>query len=105
MVSIGTSATRLTIVLHFTVTHLRTYPCTVFLSGMLKINSPECTDVATLISLWRHECTRVLADRFTDLKDVAWFNHRVGVNVKEDLGMEVSHFLPSFCLIRITHLT
>jgi dynein heavy chain len=59
---------------------------------MLRITSSECTSVATLISLWRHECTRVLADRFTDLKDVAWFNHRVGTNVKEDLGSEVNTF-------------
>jgi dynein heavy chain len=45
--------------------------------GMLKINPTECQDVNTVLSLWRHECTRVLADRFTDLKDVAWWDQRI----------------------------
>lgn len=54
--------------------------------GMLKICPEECTDQRTVLSLWRHECTRVIADRFTEHKDVAWFNNRIASNVNEDLG-------------------
>ena len=45
--------------------------------GMLVVAAPECQDVATILSLWRHECTRVLADRFTEHKDVKWFQQRI----------------------------
>jgi dynein heavy chain len=58
--------------------------------GMVKIAPTECVDVATVISLWRHEVTRVLSDRFTELKDVAWFAQRCSQNVREDLGTEVA---------------
>lgn len=32
--------------------------------GMLKIKGDECSDVRTMLGLWKHECTRVIADRF-----------------------------------------
>jgi len=54
--------------------------------GMLRISPEECQTTATLMSLWRHECTRVIADRFTEHKDVNWFNARIGQTAKEDLG-------------------
>ncbi len=31
--------------------------------GMLKIAGEECPDAAMLLALWKHECTRVIADR------------------------------------------
>lgn len=31
--------------------------------GMLKIKSEECRSAEMLIALWKHECTRVIADR------------------------------------------
>jgi len=58
--------------------------------GMLVIKGEECPDVGTLLSLWRHECTRVIADRFTELKDVKWFQNRVDSNIHEELGPEVA---------------
>ena len=52
--------------------------------GMLVIKAPECTDIKTTIGLWRHECTRVIADRFTELKDVKWFQNRIDANFAEE---------------------
>ena len=31
--------------------------------GMLNIVRADCPDEETLIALWQHECTRVIADR------------------------------------------
>lgn len=31
--------------------------------GMLKIKGDECSDITTMLGLWKHECTRVIADR------------------------------------------
>ena len=32
--------------------------------GMLKIKGEECTDRQMIMLLWKHECTRVIADRY-----------------------------------------
>ena len=58
--------------------------------GMLVIKSEECQDIKTIINLWRHECTRVIADRFTELKDCKWFQNRIDSNVNEELGEAVA---------------
>lgn len=34
--------------------------------GMLHIEAPQCTSPETVVALWSHECTRVIADRFTN---------------------------------------
>lgn len=34
--------------------------------GMLHIEAAQCTQANTVIALWSHECSRVIADRFTD---------------------------------------
>ena len=36
--------------------------------GMLHVRAEECRTVSGLIALWIHECTRVIADRFTNEK-------------------------------------
>ena len=45
--------------------------------GILNIKANECPDAKMMVALWKHECTRVISDRFTELKDVKWFNGRV----------------------------
>ena len=52
--------------------------------GMLVVKSDECKTVGDILSLWRHECTRVIADRFTELKDVKWFQSRIEANLLEE---------------------
>ena len=34
--------------------------------GMLHVEAAQCTTPDTVVALWSHECTRVIADRFTD---------------------------------------
>jgi dynein heavy chain len=41
--------------------------------GILHVSAPECTTIDLAISLWSHECTRVIADRFTNEQDCQWF--------------------------------
>ncbi|XP_052061669.1 dynein axonemal heavy chain 8-like [Mytilus californianus] len=58
--------------------------------GMLNIQGNECKDEATMMGLWKHECTRAIADRFTNFEDKNWFeNAQKGViknNISEDLA-------------------
>lgn len=58
--------------------------------GMLNIASPECGDKKMVLSLWKHECTRVIADRFTNERDRAWFEKAVTRVVLENLGQAVA---------------
>lgn len=41
--------------------------------GMLTVLSKECQTINKLLKLWRHECTRVISDRFTNQNDRDWF--------------------------------
>eukprot|EP00079_Xenopus_tropicalis_P026874 XP_012820905.1 PREDICTED: dynein heavy chain 5, axonemal [Xenopus tropicalis] len=42
--------------------------------GMLNSTSEVIKDTTVLIKLWKHECKRVIADRFTTAEDVDWFD-------------------------------
>ncbi|CAI9729037.1 dynein heavy chain 5, axonemal-like [Octopus vulgaris] len=43
-----------------------------------------------LISLWTHECTRVLADRFTEIQDKTWFEGIFQQVVEEECGLALA---------------
>uniref|UniRef100_A0A8D0G5C6 Dynein axonemal heavy chain 8 n=1 Tax=Sphenodon punctatus TaxID=8508 RepID=A0A8D0G5C6_SPHPU len=51
--------------------------------GMLTIKSDECRDVPTLMALFKHECNRVIADRFVCAEDEAWFDKTFSRAVEE----------------------
>jgi dynein heavy chain len=41
--------------------------------GMLNTTNEVITNAGIMMSLWKHECTRVIADRFTEMNDKEWF--------------------------------
>lgn len=41
-----------------------------------------------LLRLWKHECKRVIADRFTTSGDVTWFDKALVSLVEEEFGGE-----------------
>ncbi|KAK5862597.1 hypothetical protein PBY51_017975 [Eleginops maclovinus] len=56
--------------------------------GMLNTNSEVVNSVQVLLALWRHESSRVIADRFTMPEDVEWFDQALAELVKEELVEE-----------------
>uniref|UniRef100_A0A673YAG8 Dynein axonemal heavy chain 5 n=1 Tax=Salmo trutta TaxID=8032 RepID=A0A673YAG8_SALTR len=56
--------------------------------GMLNPNAELVNSLTVLLQLWKHECKRVIADRFTMPEDVAWFDRALAKLVEEELGEE-----------------
>lgn len=42
-----------------------------------------------MMLLWKHECTRVFADRFTTVEDHAWFEKELLKIVDEEFGPQL----------------
>ena len=53
--------------------------------GMLNSSTDGVTTVKSIINLWKHECTRVIADRFANYEDKAWFEKALCILVEENL--------------------
>ncbi|XP_066479011.1 dynein axonemal heavy chain 5 [Tiliqua scincoides] len=54
--------------------------------GMLNTISEVISEPSVLIKLWKHECKRVIADRFTTLDDVDWFDLALAKLVEGEFG-------------------
>lgn len=58
--------------------------------GMLKVAGEECQDELMVLLLWKHECTRVIADRFINATDKMWFEEHLKKMVKEQVSENFS---------------
>nr|XP_044988409.1 dynein axonemal heavy chain 5 [Jaculus jaculus] len=56
--------------------------------GMLNTTSEVIREPDELLRLWKHECKRVIADRFIVSEDVTWFDKALVRLVEEELGEE-----------------
>ncbi|XP_066267666.1 dynein axonemal heavy chain 5-like [Branchiostoma lanceolatum] len=54
--------------------------------GMLTVTSEINPNNDLIMRLWKHECTRVIADRFTNHPDKEWFETMVFKIAEEDMG-------------------
>ncbi|KAJ8315371.1 LOW QUALITY PROTEIN: hypothetical protein KUTeg_007521 [Tegillarca granosa] len=54
--------------------------------GILTVISEVMTGTDVLMSLWKHECYRVIADRFTELSDKDWFENTIKKVAEEVCG-------------------
>ena len=54
------------------------------------VESEVVSDQRTLLNLWKHECTRVISDRFISPADKEWFEKAVHIVAEEDLGAELA---------------
>ena len=55
---------------------------------MLTVTSEVMTDKKVLLNLWKHECSRVIADRFTNQPDKDWFEKALNNVLEDDFGSE-----------------
>ena len=60
---------------------------------MLVAENEIVTDRKVLLNLWKHECTRVIADRFISSADKDWFEKTIKIVIEEDLGQDVASFM------------
>ncbi|KAB0354756.1 hypothetical protein FD755_022215 [Muntiacus reevesi] len=61
--------------------------------GMLTIKADECDSVHILLSLFKHECNRVIADRFITPEDEQWFNTQLVRSIEENVSPDVASYI------------
>ncbi|XP_070274744.1 dynein axonemal heavy chain 8 [Myotis yumanensis] len=61
--------------------------------GMLNIRADECNSISVLLSLFKHECNRVIADRFVMPEDEQWFNAHIVRAIEENINSEVISYI------------
>lgn len=60
--------------------------------GILTIQQAECSTIADMLKLWRHECFRVIADRFTNFDDKTWFDNKMTSVTEEYLVDDFQYY-------------
>ena len=61
--------------------------------GMLNVNEGIIKNTAEALALWKSECTRVIADRFTTEKDKEWFEKSLALVLTEEVDEETASLL------------
>ncbi|PAA86956.1 hypothetical protein BOX15_Mlig012039g1 [Macrostomum lignano] len=61
--------------------------------GMLNTVSEVANDRSVLMSLWKHECTRTIADRFTEQGDKDWFEKTIKLTAEEECSPEIAELM------------
>ncbi|NXI42561.1 DYH8 protein, partial [Galbula dea] len=61
--------------------------------GMLTIKAEECDSSTVLLTLFKHECTRVIADRFITPEDTAWFDKTINKAIEEHVDRGLTRVL------------
>ncbi|XP_036073461.1 dynein heavy chain 8, axonemal isoform X5 [Rousettus aegyptiacus] len=61
--------------------------------GMLTIKAEECDSISILLSLFKHECNRVVADRFITPEDEHWFNVHLLRAIEESTGSDMTSYI------------
>ncbi|CAN8203477.1 unnamed protein product [Coccothraustes coccothraustes] len=61
--------------------------------GMLTIKAEECTTSTGILRLFKHECTRVIADRFNAPEDTVWFEQAIDKTLEEYVEADLSEVL------------
>ena len=62
--------------------------------GMLHITSDIINEIPLLLGLWKHECVRVIADRFTNQEDKDWFDKCTFRVIEEEISSEMRAKVP-----------
>ena len=62
--------------------------------GMLHVDKDTVKDVPMTLGLWKHESTRVIADRFTCAEDKEWFETATYRAIEETIDEETRNLLP-----------
>ncbi|KAK3576985.1 hypothetical protein CHS0354_005992 [Potamilus streckersoni] len=63
--------------------------------GILTANSDTICKISILMGIWKHECTRAIADRFTELPDKDWFEKTLRQVAEEECGSAAATEMPA----------
>ena len=67
--------------------------------GMLTVTGEVASkDVGLVMSLWKHECYRVIADRFVSQEDKDWFEKSIKQLIEEDCGAQLVSSVKLLCI-------
>ena len=58
---------------------------------MLGTISETIQSTKVVMSLWKHECYRVIADRFTTFEDIEWFEKAIKQVSEEECGTALTN--------------
>lgn len=59
----------------------------------MTVTSEVTTTPAILLNLWKHECNRVIADRFTNQQDKDWFEKTLRQLIEEDFDVDTANLM------------